>query len=93
MAAYWTNFARTGDPHGEGLPEWPVYSRARPSVQLIGDDASAGAIPNEAALQSIDRLYWTVRALLNYGVCIAGGAGLILVLLGWRITAFLFRRR
>ncbi len=25
MAGYWTRFAATGDPNGDGAPEWPVY--------------------------------------------------------------------
>lgn len=32
MIRYWTNFARKGDPNGEGLPNWPAYQPDKQAV-------------------------------------------------------------
>lgn len=37
VSAYWVNFARTGDPNGPGLPEWPVYRAATDENLQFGD--------------------------------------------------------
>ncbi len=36
LADYWTNFARTGNPNGEGLPQWPAYTVANDTWMDLG---------------------------------------------------------
>jgi len=42
--AYWVNFAKTGNPNGAGLPEWPQYEPATDKLMdfaLTGPEAKA----------------------------------------------------
>ncbi len=92
MGTYWTNFAKTGDPNGEGLTAWPQFTLSDQRALLIGEEISAGAIPNPDNLDAIDRLYAAVRFLLKYGYAVAAALGLLLLALVWRIGAFIFGR-
>ncbi len=46
MSSYWSNFARTGDPNGPGLPKWPVYE-AKGQYPVMHLSASPNAAPDE----------------------------------------------
>lgn len=44
MQRYWTNFAKTGDPNGAGLPVWPRFDPVRRSYTQFTD---AGPVAKE----------------------------------------------
>ena len=42
----WCRFARTGDPNGKGLPQWPHYDRATRQAMLFDTASQARADPD-----------------------------------------------
>jgi para-nitrobenzyl esterase len=57
MSSYWTNFAKTGNPNGPGLPEWPQY-RAGDGYQVMHLKTQAAAAPDthRARYELLDQL-------------------------------------
>jgi para-nitrobenzyl esterase len=91
MQDYWTNFAKTGDPNGVGLPRWPDFRSSRSLVMMLGDQIEAESIPNAESLRRIDRLYWAVRAGAEHPVAILLLA-IVLVVLFLSGAAVAYRR-
>ena len=54
MSTYWVNFAKRGDPNGDGLPGWPAFSDVNPVVMYFGQTPHTGPVPSAEALKSLD---------------------------------------
>jgi para-nitrobenzyl esterase len=57
MSSYWTNFARTGDPNGEGLPEWPGFNEEGTGVLYLHWEPEVGPIPNPEKLELMEEYF------------------------------------
>jgi para-nitrobenzyl esterase len=57
MGQYWTNFARTGDPNGPGLPEWPATGPTEWKVMHLNANPEAKADPYRARYVFLDSVW------------------------------------
>jgi para-nitrobenzyl esterase len=46
MSTYWANFAKTGNPNGEGLPRWPIYNSDK-GAAVMHFNAASKAYPDK----------------------------------------------
>ncbi len=58
MRTYWTNFVKSGDPNGSGLPAWPAYNNAKPQMLHIeSGKTKAGPMVNMKGLEALDEYF------------------------------------
>jgi para-nitrobenzyl esterase len=61
MSSYWVNFAKSGNPNGPGLPQWPAFTNTDSKVLYLGDPTIIGGVANINSLKVFDAVYTMVR--------------------------------
>ncbi|MGH8639009.1 MAG: carboxylesterase/lipase family protein [Burkholderiales bacterium] len=54
MTTYWSNFARSGDPNGAGLPDWPRYDPKSAMVLHLDETIRAATDSTRARYEALD---------------------------------------
>jgi len=54
MSTYWANFIKTGDPNGNGVPQWKPYSTTDKQTMVLGETQQSMPLKDAAQL---DLLY------------------------------------
>ncbi len=61
MADYWTKFAKTGDPNGEGRPLWPAFGADERLLEFTNDGPVARPIPHADRLDVLEAYRARIR--------------------------------
>lgn len=66
IPAYWTRFARTGNPNGTGLPNWPLFEPGRQQLMRFGLEIRATPLGDLTPLRRISRVYRVPPYVANH---------------------------
>lgn len=61
IQTYWTNFAKTGNPNGAGLPDWMPTSPGATKTLLVGQDKTETVDGFRKAQLALSYAYWSAR--------------------------------
>ena len=57
-SSYWVNFAKSGNPNGPGLPDWPAYTGPDGTVMRLAEHSGAGPDPRLIRYQMLNEFYF-----------------------------------
>ncbi|MEO7992696.1 MAG: carboxylesterase family protein, partial [Chryseolinea sp.] len=57
MGTYWTNFAKSGNPNGKGVPSWTSFSNANPRVMYFKQTPQMGEVPSIESLNVLEAYF------------------------------------
>jgi len=57
MSTYWVNFAKRGDPNGEGMPVWPAFDEQTAQVMYFNQTPKPGPVPSAESLKALDAYF------------------------------------
>ena len=56
MSSYWSNFAKTGNPNGAALLNWPVYTKETKQIIQLDTKSQVVRLPTEQKLNVLSKI-------------------------------------